>query len=500
MQRLRDAGVGKIFFDIDKRTKHNRQGLLNLIKAVQELEENHQIKFLKFTRLDRVAASQVIFYELIRELQKKNIKPLAVDDPFDLDSVGGELTVDIRLDVAKHEVKMLGLRIRKERELRRKAKKSHFYAPFGYKTQEDKYIFNHDPCICLIDNQQELSVVEVAQLILKIFYQVGSCTQTAKKLNELFGISLKCAEKYIQKSGNYLIDAEDRLTQKTLNQKVNKKSYVGLRYPYSGLRWTTTGIRDWLTNPVLAGGTPYDTIKENGGKKSFDEIKVFWHTHDEQALITFSQHQEIKAIIRGNRKNAWASRGNSNPQKINLFPGLIFCAKCNAKFVKVSTYQSKKDGKFKSYYQCTYYLKNGMCQHKTAITNFQLEDQIIDYLVIEAERLSVLGEHTNKTVTESKELLELRSQLQTLESIPGNNPAIETAKRGLRLQIAEMVDTEQQKSQVQIINRERIISAFSSREFWQSIQNPLDKKRLLRECITSVVVDEGKVVDVKFRI
>ncbi|WP_088243965.1 fdxN element excision recombinase XisF [Calothrix rhizosoleniae] len=500
MQRLRDAGVGRIFFDIDKRTKHDRKGLLNLIKAVQELSVNHQIRFLKFTRLDRVAASQVIFYQLISELQKKRIKPVALDDPFDLDSVGGELTVDIRLDVAKHEVKMLGLRIRKERELRRKAKKSNFYAPFGYKTEEDKYILNYDPCICLIDKKQELSVVEVAQLILKVFYQVGSCTQTAKKLNELFGISSQCSEKYIRKSGNYFIDEDDQLTQKTLNKKVDKKSNAGLRYPYSGLRWTTTGIRDWLTNPVLAGGTPYDTIKENGSKKSFDDIKVFWNTHDDRALITFQQHQEIKAIIRSNRKNAWASHRDKESHKINIFQGLIFCAKCNAKFVKVSTYQSKKDHRFKSYYQCTYYLKNGMCHHKTAITNFQLEDQIIDYLVMEAERLSVLGEYTNTTVTESKELVELRSQLQTLESIPGNNPAIETAKEGLRLQIAEMLDTEAQNNQVQLINRERIISAFSSREFWQSIQNPVDKKRLLRECITYVVVDEGKVVDVKLRI
>jgi site-specific DNA recombinase len=500
MQRLRDAGVGKIFFDIDKRTKHDRKGLLNLIKAIQELPVNHNISFLKFTRLDRVAASQVIFYQLISELQKKKIKPVALDDPFDLDSVGGELTVDIRLDVAKHEVKMLGLRIRKERELRRKEKKSHFFAPFGYKIKDDKYVFNYDPCICLIDKKQELSVVEVAQFILKIFYQVGSCTQTAKKLNELFGIGSKCSEKNVTKSGNYSIDEDDTLTQKTLKKKVDEKSNAGLRYPYIGLRWTTTGIRDWLTNPVLAGGTPYGTVKENGNKKSFDEINVFWNTHDDQALITFQQHQEIKSIIRGNRKNAWASHGERDPQKLNIFQGLIACAKCNAKFVKVSTYQCKRDNRFKSYYQCTYYLKSGMCQHKTAITNFELEDQIVEFLVKEAERLSVLGEENSTLVTESKELKELRSQLQALESIPGHNPAIETAKQGLRLQIAELLDSGEKTHQALLISRERIIAAFSNRDFWKGIENPLDKKRLLRECILCAVVDEGKVVEVKLRI
>ncbi|PMB52073.1 recombinase family protein [Fischerella thermalis CCMEE 5201] len=500
MQRLRDNGVGKIFFDIDKRTKHDRKGLLNLIKAVQELPANHNIKFLKFTRLDRVAASQVIFYKLISELQKQKIKPVALDDPFDLDSVGGELTVDIRLDVAKHEVKMLGLRIRKERELRRKEKKSNFYAPFGYKIEDDKYVFNNDPCICLIDNKQELSVVEVAQLILKTFYQVGSCTQTAKKLNEFFGIGSKCSEKYVSKSGNYSIEEDDTLTQKTLKKKVDAKSNAGLRYPYSGLRWTTTGIRDWLTNPVLAGGTPYNTLKENGYRKTFDEINVFWNTHDDQALITFQQHQEIKEIIRSNRKNAWASHGDRDPQKLNIFQGLIFCAKCNAKFVKVSTYQSRRDNSFKSYYQCTYYLKNGMCQHKTAITNFELENQIVDFLVKEAEHLSVLGEQTTTPVTESKELLELRSQLQALESIPGNNPAIKTAKEGLRLQIIELRSCGERNSQALLISRERIIAAFRNKDFWKGIQNPVDKKRLLRECIICAVVDEGKVVEVKLRI
>jgi site-specific DNA recombinase len=500
MQRLRDTGVSKIFFDIDKRTKHDRKGLLKLIKTVQELPVNHKVKFLKFTRIDRVAASQVIFYKLISELQKKKIKPIALDDPFDLDSVGGELTVDIRLDVAKHEVKMLGLRIRKDRELRRKEKKSNFYAPFGYKTKADKYVFNNDPCICLLDNKQELSVVEVGQLILKTFYQVGSCTQTAKRLNELFGISSKCSEKYVSKSGNYSIDEDDTLTQKTLKKKIDEKSHAGLRYPYSGLRWTATGIRDWLTNPVLAGGTPYGTVNENGSKKSFDEISVFWNTHDDQTLITFQQHQEIKAIIRGNRKNAWASHGDRDPQKLNIFQGLIVCAKCNATFVKVATYQSRRDNKFKSYYQCTYYLKNGMCQHKTAITNFELEDQIVDFLVKEAERLSVLGEQPSAPATESKELLELRSQLQTLESIPGNNPAIETAKEGLRLQIIELLDSGERTTQALLISRERIISAFRNKDFWKGIQNPVDKKRLLRECIICAVVDEGKVVEVKLRI
>ena len=500
MQRLRDAGANKIFFDIDKRTKHDRKGLLNLIKAVQELPVNHNVRLLQFTRLDRVAASQVIFYKLLGELQKKKIKPIALDDPFDLDSVGGELTVDIRLDVAKHEVKMLGLRIRKERELRRKQQKSHFSAPFGYKIENDRYVFNNDPCICLIDHQQELSVVEVAQLILKTFYQVGSCTQTAKRLNEFFGIGLKCSEKYVRKSGDYSIDEDDTLTQKTLKKKVDEKSNAGLRYPYSGLRWTTTGIRDWLTNPVLAGGTPYGTVKENGNKKSFDEINVFWNTHDEQTLITFQQHQEIKTIIRGNRKNSWASQGDGDPQKLNIFQGLIFCAKCNAKFVKVSTYQCRRDSSFKSYYQCTYYLKTGMCQHKTAITNLDLEEQIIEFLVREAERLSVLGEQTSISVTESQELVELRSQLQALESIPGNNPAIETAKEGVRLQMTELLSDGERTNQAMLISRERIIAAFSNRDFWKSIQNPIDKKRLLRECIMCAVVDQGKVVEVRLRI
>lgn len=500
MQRLRDTGVSKIFFDIDKRTKHDRKGLLKLIKAVQELPAHHKVKFLTFTRIDRVAASQVIFYKLISELQKKKIKPIALDDPFDLDSVGGELTVDIRLDVAKHEVKMLGLRIRKERELRRKEKKSNFYAPFGYKVKADKYVFNNDPCICLLETKQELSVVEVGQLVLKTFYQVGSCTQTAKSLNELFGITSKCADKYVKKSGHYSIDEDDSLTQKTIKKKIDEKSYAGLRYPHSGLRWTATGIRDWLTNPVLAGGTPYGTLNENGSKKSFDDISVFWNTHDDQTLITFQQHQEIKAIIRGNRKNSWASHGNSDPQKLNIFQGLIVCAQCHARFVKVATYQSRRDNRFKSYYQCTYYLKNGMCQHKTAITNFELEDQIVDFLVKEAERIAVLGEQPSTPTTDSKELLELRSQLQTLESIPGHNPAIETAKEELRLQIIELLDSDERTSHAQLFSRERIIAAFRNKDFWKGIQNPVDKKRLLRECIMCAVVNEGNVVEVRLRV
>ncbi|MGI2909314.1 hypothetical protein [Tolypothrix sp. VBCCA 56010] len=93
-----------------------------------------------------------------------------------------------------------------------------------------------------------------------------------------------------------------------------------------------------------------------------------------------------------------------------------------------------------------------------------------------------------------------RSQLQALESIPRNNPAIETAKEGLRLQIMELLDSGERTSKALLISRERIIAAFRNQDFWKEIQNPVDKKRLLRECIICAVVDEGKVVEVKLRI
>lgn len=497
LERLRNSGATKIFFDVDKRTKSNRRGLLKLIQAVQDLPLTHKVKFLHFTRIDRVAALQSIFYELVRELKKKNIKPISLDDPFDLDSIGGELTVDIRLAAAKYEVNMVGLRVKKDRETRRQQKKANYFPPFGYKIINDKYVLNADPCICLIDTKMELNVAEVGKLVIEVFYKIGSCTQTAKKLNEMFGVSSPSAGLKSRKLGDYLIGEKDNINQGTLRKKIDEKTNQGLRYPHCGLRWSATGVRDWLTNPVLAGGTPYDTCKENGNKKSYNDIKVFWNTHDNETLISFQQHQEIKCIIQGNRNNSWATH-NSDPNKINIFQGLIVCAYCNSNFVKTCTYKPK-NGKLKFYYQCAYFQKTGMCNHKKMITETILEDQIVDFLIKACKELSALGEEINLTSVENKRLIELRLQLQTLESIPGYNIAIETAKENLRTQIREVSLIDQPLTR-QLISKERIIAAFKDRDFWTSIQQPLDKKKLLNACIINAVVKEGQVVEVRLKV
>ncbi|MUH01077.1 hypothetical protein F7734_55985 [Scytonema sp. UIC 10036] len=68
------------------------------------------------------------------------------------------------------------------------------------------------------------------------------------------------------------------------------------------------------------------------------------------------------------------------------------------------------------------------------------------------------------------------------------------------MQIAELLESGERSNRALLISRERIIAAFSNRDFWKGIENLVDKKRLLRECILCAVVDEGKVVEVKLRI
>jgi DNA invertase Pin-like site-specific DNA recombinase len=494
MLRLRDAGATQIYYDVERRTSDKRKGLLQLIKDVEKLTPG-QVSKVIFTRLDRVAASPIVFYQLIDALRAKQIRVQALDDPFDLDSVGGELSVDVRLAAAKHEIKMLSLRVKKDIEVRRLQNKPHYFAPFGYKVigeKYDKYTLNQEPVVCLVETKQELTVADVARLIVETYFNIGTANATVKELHKIFGISGIINNKQKEDFLNVITEAEE-ITSDTVNKK--RKSWTNK----AGLRWSGAGLQTWLLNPVLAGGTPYNvTYVEKGKKhvKPFEQWQIIWGTHNDEALITITERNRIIQMTLHNRKSRWGNREVNKPN--NIFSGLIRCAKCGASYsIQASKYR-KKIGRNVSHFQCNYYKNEGLCVQRTMISDIKIEKQVIQFLVKEAERLAKLGEE-KEFYKETDEVTVLRQQLNQLEVIPGNNPIIEKAKDDIRNKITDVLATSNADRKKLIIAKERIVAAFSDPEFWYSIEDSTDKKKLLNDCVKKAVVDGTKIIHVELK-
>lgn len=485
MRRLRNAGATQIYYDVESRTSDQRKGLLQLIEDINASVPGKVSKLL-FIRIDRLTSSSMIFYRLMDALKKKGIQPYALDEPFDLSSIGGELTIDVRLAASKYEVKMLAMRVKKERDTRKANKKPHWNAPLGYMVEDDKYKRDERPCVCLIEGKEELTRSQLMRFVFDTFLAVGTVSQTAKVLHDTLGIQATAVSKATESRINLLKDEEEIVLE---NINKSRGGALNLRYPHTGLKWSVSGLRSILVNPVYAGGTLYNTVvRPKGHRKPFDEWEVTWGTHEDEAIITREEHERIKATIRENRNNRWA-----NEQKYtNPFANLVKCANCGAAYSRQCKKLVKRKGFVRHHYQCSFY-RTGACQNGRMISSDELEKQVINHLVREAERLAGLVEQEVVTKEESSEIKTLRASLNTLEALP-SNPAIAKAKEDIRMQIADAIATSSNTSKQYLIAKERVVVAFANERYWQGLEVQ-DKQALLKGCIKRIVVD-GNLVTV----
>ncbi|MEH2439901.1 fdxN element excision recombinase XisF [Nostoc sp.] len=489
IERLQDAGCSKVYWDIQSRTTEVREGLQQLINDLKTSSKG-KVKSLQFTRIDRIGSSSRLFYSLLEVLRSKGIKLIALDQGVDPESLGGELTIDMLLAAAKFEVRMVTERLKSERRHRIDQGKSHRVAPLGYRIHKDKYVRDDSPCVCLLEGQTELTVSNLARYIFNTFFECGSVAATVRKLHSDFGIETKAFAWNKPETSSRIINDDD------LDKIVftpNKANHP-LRYPWSGLRWSIAGLKALLVNPVYAGGLPFDTyVKSKGKRKHFDEWKVKWGTHDDEAIITCAEHEQIKQIIRGNRHNRWASRDDN---EVNPFSNLIKCAHCGGSMTRHAK-RVNKDGQAIYYFQCRLY-KAGSCSNKNMISSKILDIQVVNLLAEEAERLANLVETDEQPVVEEPpEVKTLRASLNTLETLPSSS-GIEQIKNDLKEQIAIALGITNNASKQSLIAKERIIQAFSNKSYWQGLEAQ-DKRAILNGCIKKIFVDGKFVTAIEYR-
>jgi site-specific DNA recombinase len=487
LERGKNAGCSRFYWDIQSRATEVRDGLQQLINDLK-VSSKGSVRELVVTRIDRIGSSSRLFYSLLEVLHSKSVKLVALDQTIDTESLGGELTIDILLAASKFEIKMLSSRVSAERKLRMVQRKSHRFAPMGWKVEDDKYIRDESWCVSLLDGKRSFRVWELAKFVFDVFYECGSVRKTCDTLNKMFGTPGKVESRSLHEAPKHVISTED-LDEADFSSST-KKSYR--RYPWGSLQWSTSGLKNFLVNPVNAGGTPFNvTTKSPSGKQlnHFDKWDCNWDTHE--GIITREQHEQVKKIIRGNANNKWAAVVGD---VTNPFANLLKCSKCDGALTRMSSRRDRV-GMYTAYYQCTYY-GLGRCDGKGMINSHSLDTQVADLLVQEGTRLAGMVNLEEDKPEESAEVKELRDTLAGLEKLPVN-PFVEKAKDGIREQISSILSLHEKMTTRSLLVREELSQMFCDREYWET-RTPDDKKRILNRLVRRIIVDGRVVVRIDF--
>lgn len=455
--RLKAAGATEIYFDVESRSKDDRKDL----NEVLHLIETRQCDEAIFIRIDRLTDSSVLLERVIRICLESEIRIRGLDDSIDLHTVGGRLHARILVNVARGEVERLAERVQHGWEYLRKRKVA-MHPPFGYVKVDDRHELDHRAFVCLLDGREERSRAQIAREIVEAFLSQKSLRLTLRHVNERYGIQAFSH---------------------------NKAGRVAREM----FRFSPSGLRDWLTNPVLQGHLGYLR-----GRKRKGRAEVYYNTHPDHRLISDEEAQQIEAILAHNyRVKGFGSTALKYP-----LSGLVFCGECRSACYSLTGqnnyHRAKRLGiplEMNYYFQCKNWRLRA-CQQKTTIRMEVAESAVIDALIARAESITTIAEQPVDAV-DSPELQALKAELAYYEQAPGNRAVGIMAD--LRRQIDEFRHQHSVIGQQQLANRELLLEAFGDRLYWQTLPDE-EKRDIYRALVDRITVRNGQVVDVALKV
>lgn len=456
--RLKAAGATEIYSDVESGSKNSRPKFKQLIADCKL----GRISEVIVTRLDRLTRSLVTLRKTIDQLKDAGVSLVALDDSIDTSTAVGKFHLNMLGSLAEMEVDRLSERVRHGWKHLRDRKVA-MNPPFGYCKINDKHTLDHQKFLCLLSDRTEMSKAEIAQDIINAFFQERSLRGCLRVINPKYGI-------FTSANNNH-------------GENIGGVTARGL------FRFSITGLKDWLINPVLQGHLCY-LKKRNGQRLDRSQWQIFRNTHE--ALITEQQSREIDEILAHNRQ----VRGYGTQAQRFPLSGLVFCAECRAACYSCASRIGTSKTEFHYYFQC----KNAQtrsCNNRKLVRQEKCEAAAIASLTQRASQIADIAELPLERV-EPLDLRELRGQLAVLENL-GYNPAIATAKEQLRAQISNLEYGLTVGANIDTKLRDALIDTFGNPVYFSSL--PLDeKKAIYRALIDRIVVKDGGVVSVELKI
>ena len=517
--RLKEAGATEILSDIDSGSKDNRAKFQRLMGLVLEGAVNEVI----FTRIDRLTRSLAQLGKCIAIFEDNKVNLRILDQQLDLETPTGKLMAHLLGAVAEWETDLLSERVRHGKQHRIRAHQANESCPWGYVTsnkryqldqrpatpppEENKTAFSQEEWSQILENYTGKTVADIARDCVEIFFEQRSLQAASRHIAKKYGV--------IKQPG------------------IKKRKKAETTVPC----WTPSGLRQWLTNPVLCGHSQYNlwaTTRKNQKPKRNPEKRILSRdTHPDQRLLSREEAEEIRYILDANLKMGGSSF-NRNAEGGDIYrpyaylSGLVYCYECGAKCT------SKSSANKYHYFVCRH---AGIgCGSKGSAEKAKIEQSLVGRLVTksrlmheEASRAksenfeglalqllqcaeptkevqeqqkrlsSIRFEHyldsQGRQPERSERLDDLQRQYQYLKAYPGFDPDIEIKKQTLLEEIQEEERT------IQSLLREDVESIiFSGNDllFWDALTNDA-KAKLYPRIIYKIFVHKGEVKQINFK-
>lgn len=487
IHRLRQAGAQEVFYDVESGASHDRQQF----KKVIALVNTNQVEILIATRWDRLTRDSALYLYLKEIFLSSDVKLKLLDQgEVDLTTASGELHADLQALFAGHERRQLRERIQRGNEYRRSKKVAWTRAPWGYTIQNDKYVLNTTPIVCVLAerpaNYQELSNEpdhspkligisrsQIARETIDVFLEVKKTRQTLQYLYQKYGVEIK-------NSTRQKLNA-----QKGLANPSRKRESCNPVLTQELLFWNAPShLKEWLENPVLQGHTAYCKTDSLKRKKPIEQWQIHYDTHPDQRLVSESEFTEIQSLLQINAKKV------SIPGRTFYLTGLIYCQICGRRAVLKNSQEHK-------YYGCRH-SKVG-CSNTGCVRLAKIDEAIIHELFHRALSLSPTHESVE---SEPPEITRLRKDLLLLEQHPGlaDNPRLQQAKYDL-IQEIEKLTHQKKVLDFEVATAQEIIQHPQARKvtFWYSLTQE-EREVVYQKLVSQVLIHEQQVVSVQLRV
>lgn len=421
--RLRRAGAEEILIDTESGYKNSdsRRQFQQMLRLVKEGKVSQVI----VTRMDRLGRSILSIYKAVELLEKHKVDLKILDAPVDAGSPFGWFHLQQMAGLAEFESRLLSNRVKHGYAYLREQGKACPNAPFGYKRWNEHYLPNHDPHPCGV------TYWEVARGIVEAYLEAQSLRSANQLLRDRFGITR-----------------------------------------------TPSGLRDYLTNPVLQGHTVYGRW---GNERDPSKWDVRRNTHE--ALISTHEAQQIEALLKRNR-SLWGFNKKTIAGKYPL-SGQITCARCGG---KAYLQKSRKN----RYVMCR------KSQELTCTNTKTVRHEVIIAAVVEA--LSQRAEEIATAVSEPKEAqgnpeaFQLQNELSALRSIPNPSIAIKMAVAEIEARLSA-INVEEAPAEIDAELRDRFIAVFQHPDTWLQLTDEQLQEAFLI-LVAGVSIDAGEVVSI----
>jgi DNA invertase Pin-like site-specific DNA recombinase len=482
--RLENFGIHEslIFCDVDSGAKTDRVGFTQLMNLVRQ----GKIKRIVATRWDRLTRSQELYLQFKKILQDFNVDLLLLDQgAVDLGTASGEFFADMQVLFAVQERRMIKERVKKGFEHRRNKLKASGRPPWGYLNDQDKYKLNQIPCICLLEQRPDnyfelaqepdnstqlikLSRADIARDVVKIFFKCRSLRKTVNAIYQKYGVPRKTLFKKVKDKQVkvILIEAEELLFWKD-----------------------TSGLKNWLINPVLEGHTAYLKFKRNRYAEESEGWDIRYDTHPEQAIISQEESTAIREILEFNSSRHFRSNATF------YLTGLIFCGACGYKCIL-----KRLCARNLAYYGCRH--SSTGCTNRKCVRIEKIDQAIIRELFLRANQFTSESHTPKKDLISSPKIQELEAQLAAINQVPGvaSNPLLKQAKQDISRQIKDLLNQCQQQIPLDA-TLQQIIAHPQARNinYWNT-RTQQEREIFYSKLVERVVIGDGEILSVSLKI